>query len=104
MTQIIVLFNLQTDADKAAYEEWAKTSDMPAVRRLGSVDRFEVLRMEKMLSGESETPYEYVEIIELNSFDGFMDDVKTEAIQEAAKQFRTFADDPKFVVCESLED
>ena len=103
MTHIIVLFNLKSDADVAAYEEWARTSDIPAVRRLGSVKRFEVLRMENLLSGEQETPYQYAELIEISGLDPFMEDVKSDTIQQAAKQFRTFADNPKFIVCSPLD-
>ena len=103
MTTVIVLFNLLPDADKEAYENWARESDIPAVRRLGSVSGFDVLRMQNMLSGETETPYQYAELIQIESMDGFFNDVKTDAIQEAAKQFRTFADNPQFIVCESIE-
>ena len=34
MTTIVVLFNLKRDADVADYEAWAKTVDIPNVRRL----------------------------------------------------------------------
>ncbi len=103
MTTVIVLFNLLPGADKQAYENWARESDIPAVRRLGSVSGFEVLRMQTMLSGDPDAPYQYAELIQIDDMDGFMDDVKTDAIREAAQQFRTFADNPQFIVCESIE-
>ena len=31
MTRIFVLFNLKPGADKAAYEDWAKSTDLPIV-------------------------------------------------------------------------
>jgi hypothetical protein len=42
MSTLIVLFNLRSDADANAYENWAKTTDLPVVRGLSSVDSFEV--------------------------------------------------------------
>ena len=34
MTTVVVLFNLQEGVEPAEYEEWARTVDIPNVRRL----------------------------------------------------------------------
>ena len=41
-TRIFALFNLKLGQDPAAYEAWARSTDIPAVRALGSVDDFQV--------------------------------------------------------------
>ncbi len=42
--KVVVLFNLREGFDVAAYEDWARTTDMPTVRGLGSVSGFEMFR------------------------------------------------------------
>jgi len=57
MTTIIVLFNLRPDADLIAYENWARTIDIPNVRRLKGVSGFSVLKTNGLLSGSPDAPY-----------------------------------------------
>lgn len=102
MPQIIVLFNLKSDADRDAYEQWAKTTDLPTVRGLGAVDGFDVLRTQNMLGGDAAPPYQYVEVIRINDMVRFREEVGTETMQKVAAEFRGFADSPQFIVCESL--
>lgn len=102
-TTILVLFNLKPEADPAAYEEWARSVDIPGVRRLPSVKRFDALRMTQLLSGDKDAPYQYAEIIDIDSVDAFLKEVKTDEIQAAAADFRgKYADNPQFIVCETL--
>ncbi|MEO0615523.1 MAG: REDY-like protein HapK [Pseudomonadota bacterium] len=103
MTVIIALFNLQDAAAKARYEAWALDTDLPTVRKMDSVDRFDTLRTKMLLGTDSPPPYEYIEIIELNDFDRFREEVATETMQRVAGEFRDFARDPQFIVCELLD-
>ena len=103
MTVIIALFNLQDAAAKAEYEAWALSTDLPTVRKLGSVDRFDTLRTKMLLGTDSPPPYEYIEIIELNDFGRFREEVATETMQRVAGEFRGFAKDPQFIVCDLLD-
>ncbi len=102
MPQIIVLFNLKSDADRQAYEHWARTTDLPTVRGLSAVDGFDALRAESMLGGDAKPPYEYVEVIRINDMARFRDEVGSETMRQVAAEFRGFADSPQFIVCESL--
>ena len=103
MTTIVVLFNLKRDGDVADYEAWAKTVDIPNVRRLDGCSSFNVLRVQGLLNGSPDTPYQYVELIEITDMDTFKSSVSTEAAQQVAAQFREFADAPVFMVSESIE-
>lgn len=100
-TTIVVLFNLKPGIDPAVYEAWARDKDLPGVNSLKSVNKFSVLRAQGLMNG-SAAPYQYVELIELKSLDGFRADVKAEAVQAVAAEFRQFADAPQFIVCDSL--
>jgi hypothetical protein len=102
MTRIIVLFNLKADADRSAYENWAKTVDRPTVNGLPSVDGFTVHRSTGLLGSDSPAPFDYVEVLDVGSMDGLMTDISTEAMQAIARQFQGFADNPQFIVTEQI--
>lgn len=99
--RIIVLFNLKPDADPAAYEHWARTTDIPGVRALGSCADFQVYRTTGLLGGGA-APYAYVETIDITGMDAFMADVTSDAVQKVAAEFARFADNPQFILTEAL--
>ena len=100
---ILVLFNLKKGRAVDAYEDWAKTTDLPIVRKLDSIDRFDVFRCSSILGSDAAAPYEYAEILEVNDMDVFNKNVSTETMQSVANQFQAFADDPIFILTENIE-
>jgi hypothetical protein len=100
--RIIVLFNLKPGVDVAAYEAWAKTRDMPTVRGLASIARFDVFAATGLLMGEGQPPFAYYEMIEVADPDQFGRDVATEAMGRISAEFREFADNPTFVLLRDL--
>ena len=102
MSTLIVLFNLKSDADVAAYENWAKTTDLPTAGGLPSVDSFELFKSQGLLMSEDAPPYQYVEIIKVNDMEQFGKDVSTETMQKVAGEFQGFADNPMFILTEQL--
>ena len=68
MTTVVVLFNLQEGVDPAEYEEWARTVDIPNVRRLSGCSGFEVLRTEGLMNGSPDAPFAYVELIHIRTW------------------------------------
>ncbi len=101
MTTVVVLFNLKAGVDAAEYEAWARSTDLPNVNALPSVRGFRVLRSAGLLGG-APAPYQYVELIELEFLADFRGDVKSEVMQGVAREFRTYADAPLFIVTESI--
>lgn len=99
--RIVVLFNLKPGVDPAAYEEWARTTDIPGVRALESCTDFQVYRTTGLLGGGS-APYQYVETIDITGMDAFMADVVSDAVQKVAAEFQKFADEPQFILTEAL--
>ena len=100
--KIIVLFNLKPDADRAAYEEWAKSADLPGVNALSSVDEFAVFKSSGLLGTDGQPSYQYIEIIDVNDMDRFAAQTSTEAFQKVASAFGYFADNPEFILTEAL--
>lgn len=99
---IVVLFNLKPDASPEAYEEWARTSDVPNVNALGSVSSFSVLRTTGKLGSEDAAPYAYVELLNVADMDQFGADIATDTMRRVAGEFQAFADKPIFMLTESL--
>ena len=100
---IIVLFNLKEKRNVSDYEAWAKSTDLPIVRDLASVDSFDVLKSIDLLGSTDKPPYEYVEIIKIKDFELFGKEVSTEIMQSVANQFQAFADNPIFINTMNIE-
>ena len=100
--RIICLFNLKDGASPAEYEAWARGTDIPGVNALGSVSGFTIHRATGLFGSEAKPPYDYVEIIDIHTMDGFVADVMDPAFQAIAAPFRDFADDPQFILTEDL--
>lgn len=101
MPKIVVLFNLKPGIRVEDYERFARETDLPIVNRLPSVRQFEVLKAQSLLGGGS-SPYQYIEIIDLNSLEQLGQDVASDTMQRVAATFRSMADNPQFIVTESL--
>jgi hypothetical protein len=92
VNRIIVLFNLKPGASAADYEAWARRVDMPTVKGLPSIERFEVFKSLGMLGSHTSPPYQYVEIIDVRDMDVFSNDIATSTMQAVAREFAAFAD------------
>ena len=102
MNTVIVLFNLKPGASVADYEQWAREHDLPTDNGLASLDSFEVLRAKGLLVGEGKPPYEYIEIMRVPDMAAFAADLSSPAVQAGAAQFQQFADNPMFILAESI--
>lgn len=100
--RIIVLFNLLPNVDPAAYENWARSTDIPGVRALGSIKDFQVYRTTGLLGSDAKPPYAYMEVIDVADMEAFGRDAASDAVQKVAAEFRSFADNPLFITTEAL--
>ena len=102
MSHLIVLFNLKQGKTRAAYEAWASTSDLPSINNLKSVDSCKILRSNGLMGSGASAPFQYIEVIEVNSTEGLFADFDGPIMQKISAQFREFADNPIFIVAEAL--
>ncbi len=100
-TRIVALFNLRPGVTRQAYEDWARTTDIPTVRSLASIGRFEVFRGAAQLGSDAPSPYDYIEIIDVEDMAGFGGDVASETMQAIATTFQSMAD-VVFILTEPL--
>ncbi len=101
MQTIVVLFNLKPGVSAEAYEQWARTTDLPIVNALPSVSGFEVLKTTGLLGG-GQAPYQYVELLRFASLDALFGDIGSEQMQKVAGEFQQFADSPLFITTSAL--
>ncbi|MBU2980030.1 REDY-like protein HapK [Alteromonas sp. C1M14] len=101
MTKIVVLFNLKDDANVKEYENWARTTDLPTVNALASVNQFSVLKSSGLLGG-GDAPYQYIEILDIASIESLMEDASSDTMQQVASEFNRFADNPLFITTDAL--
>jgi len=102
MPKLIVLFNLQKGAKKREYEKWVKTTDLPTVRNLSSIDDFRLYKMKSVMGADGKPPYQYCEIIEINDMEKFGSDIGTRKMKKVAKEFQAFADNPIFIMSDEI--
>lgn len=101
-TKIVALFNLKPGISASQYEDWAKSTDLPTVKGLKSVDTFEVFRSAGLLGSDAAPPYRYIEIIDVHDMDAFGAEVGSETMQKVAGEFQAMADDLVFILTEKL--
>ena len=102
MSHLIVMFNLKASKNPADYEAWARVSDLPSVNSLKSVDSCKILRSTGLMGSDAAAPFQYIEVIEVNSDDGFSSDFEGPIMQKISAQFREFADSPIFIMAKTL--
>lgn len=104
--RIIALFNLKPGQSRADYEAWARAHDLPTVRALPSVQQFDVFRCTGLLGAAAgapaESPYAYIEIIDIADMDQFGRDIASEEMQRIAEAFSAIAD-VTFITTEKLQ-
>ncbi len=100
--RIVVLFNLREGVDEAAYQAWAKATDIPVVNGLASIASFSVHQVTGVLGSDAKSPYQYIEVIDVADMDQFGQDVATETMKRISAEFQTFADNPTFLTTQDL--
>jgi REDY-like protein HapK len=101
MPTIVVLFKLKPGVEVARYEAWARDTDLPRVRAMGSVAGFQILKVAGLFGG-GEAPYDYVEFVEVRDLRAFTEELGAEAIARVAVEFQSFADQPQFLLADAL--
>jgi uncharacterized protein (TIGR02118 family) len=102
MVTVVVLFNLKAGVNAAEYEAWARSTDLPTVRKLSSVKDFRVVRAQGLLGSDAKPPYQYVELLELTSLEALGQDVNNPTMQKVVAEFANFADNPQFIITEHI--
>ncbi|WP_194437026.1 hypothetical protein [Vibrio fluminensis] len=99
---LIVFFNLKSTTHEGDYLEWARNADLPTVRGLSSVKAFDVFKGISMFGSDKSSPWQYFEVIQINSEQDFLVDIGTTEMQNIVAQFQAFTEDAHFIVTENI--
>ncbi len=102
LTRIVVLVNLKPGMSRPAYEQWARTADLPTVNGLRSVTRFDVFEATGLLGAADKPPYDYIEVLDIDDMALFEEEVATETMTSIAAQFQDWCH-PVFVTTRRLD-
>jgi hypothetical protein len=69
--RVFFLNRLREGAEPAEYEAWIRRVDYPVARAQGAIRSYTVTRIEGTLSGEGDSPYDYLEVIEITDLDSY---------------------------------
>jgi hypothetical protein len=69
--RVFFLNRLREGVDPDEYEDWIRRVDYPVARAQGAITSYTVTRVEGTLSGEGESPYDYLEVIEITDLDAY---------------------------------
>ena len=102
MPRVIALFNLKPGVGTDEYEHWARTTDLPTVRGLASIEGFSAHRATGLLGSEGDSPYQYIEVIDILDMEEFAQDLASPTMQKVIAEFQAFAADPCFILTEAI--
>ena len=72
MAQRVFFMNtLKPGVEPADYEEWVRRVDYPVARKQESIQSYVVTRLDGMLNGEGEPPFQYLEVIEITDLEAY---------------------------------
>ena len=70
-------YKLKAGITPEMYESWLTSFDYPHVEQITSVKSLTVTRVDGMVFGGGEKPYDYFEVIEFDDLDAYIHDLKT---------------------------
>jgi hypothetical protein len=69
--RVFFLNRLRESADRTEYEAWIRRVDYPVARAQDAIRSYTVTRIDGTLTGEGESPYDYLEVIEISDLDAY---------------------------------
>ena len=69
--RVFFLNKLRDGVDPQEYEDWIQRVDYPVARAQSAITAYTVTRIEGTLSGEGESPYDYLEVIEITDLESY---------------------------------
>jgi hypothetical protein len=69
--RVFFLTQLKQNADRDAYERFLRDVDYPLTQELLPVSYYRATRIEGKLIGEGESPYQYIEVLDIEDYDAY---------------------------------
>jgi len=88
MAKQFILYNLKDDVKEEDFEKWVNEFKGPLIAGLSAVNRYALTKVGGALKAEggppgpAETPYKFVGVVDLTSFEDYAKDQETPAYKE----------------------
>ena len=69
--RVFFLNRLREGVDADEYESWIRRVDYPVARAQGAITSYTVTRIDGTLAGSGESPYDYLEVIEITDLESY---------------------------------
>lgn len=99
---LIVLFNLKEGVSEEKYQKYAVEIDSPTIKRQPSNLGFKILKGLNLFKSKAASPYQYIEVMNISSFDELAADLQKGEVKEMLRQFSAFADKPQLIVTKQI--
>lgn len=91
MTIVMWFSRLQPGVDAADYERFVREVDYPAAEQIGSIIRYESIRIFGPATGSGELPYQFIDLAEITDIDAYRRDLAEHpAAREVHGQFERY--------------
>lgn len=70
--RVFFLTQLKPDADVEAYERFLREVDYPRSQELLPISYYRATRIEGKAIGEGESPYRYIEVLDIDDYDAYL--------------------------------
>ena len=70
--RVVFLTQLKADTDVDAYERFLREVDYPRTQELLPVSYYRATRIEGKVIGEGESPFQYVEVLDIDDYDTYL--------------------------------
>lgn len=99
---LIVLFNLKKGVKAEDYEDFARHVDSPTIKKLNSNKAFTILKGLNLFGTNEPSPFQYIEIMAITSFEELAEDIKQSHVQSMLEKFVAFTESPQLIVTQKL--
>ena len=104
MPNLVLTYTLKPRVARADFEAWVREADYPAMRGLRRVTSFATYRAERLLVGGGASPYDYVELFEIDDLEGFTArDMPGETVQRIMGEFIGYVENPAFMIVSEVK-
>ena len=101
--RVFFLNRLREGADPGEYEAWIRRVDYPVARAQGAIAAYTVTRIEGTLSGQAESPYDYLEVIEITDLKAYRALGALPAFRELLQEWSQFVAEAVMIHGEVVE-
>jgi REDY-like protein HapK len=101
--RVFFLNRLREGVDPAEYEAWIRRVDYPVARAQDAIRSYTVTRIDGTLSGEGESPHDYLEVIEIGDLETYRALASLPAFEQLLAEWSQYVAEAVMIHGEDIE-